>query len=315
MTATLPAEPPARSARAHRIPVAVLGATGSVGQRFVQLLEHHPWFRLHEVIASERSAGKSYGDAADWQLDTLLPRAAAALGVKPLGSALESRLVFSGLDSSVAGEAEEQYANRGCVVVSNSKNHRMDPDVPLLLPEINSDHLAAIEHQRKRRRGGYIVTNSNCSTMGLALAIAPIERLAGIEQLFVTTMQAISGAGYNGVASYAILDNVIPYISGEEEKVESEPQKILGRWDGQRFGSRRRSRRGGWCADTEGTTQNAHWRHPAVCILDLPFCIRDAARGAPVIVTKFGGSSVGDAQRVADAFGIVAVRRQRDPIV
>jgi len=232
-TLTLPAD--ARAARADRIPVAVLGATGSVGQRFVQLLEHHPWFRLHEVIASERSAGKSYGDAADWRLDTLLPRAAAALGVKPLGSALESRLLFSGLDSSVAGEAEEQYADRGCVVVSNSKNHRMDSDVPLLLPEINSDHLAAIEHQRKRRGGGYIVTNSNCSTMGLALAIAPIERLAGIEQLFVTTMQAISGAGYNGVASYAILDNVIPYISGEEEKVESEPQKILGRWDGQRF--------------------------------------------------------------------------------
>src|SRR5205085_983178 len=220
-TLTLPAD--ARAARADRIPVAVLGATGSVGQRFVQLLEHHPWFRLHEVIASERSAGKSYGDAADWRLDTLLPRAAAALGVKPLGSALESRLLFSGLDSSVAGEAEEQYADRGCVVVSNSKNHRMDSDVPLLLPEINSDHLAAIEHQRKRRGGGYIVTNSNCSTMGLALAIAPIERLAGIEQLFVTTMQAISGAGYNGVASYAILDNVIPYISGEEEKVESEP--------------------------------------------------------------------------------------------
>src|SRR5882724_1202056 len=231
-TLTLPAEP--RVARAERIPVAVLGATGSVGQRFVQLLENHPWFRLHEVAASERSAGKSYGDAADWRLDTLLPDAAAALDVKPLGTELESRLVFSGLDPSVAGDAEERYANRGCVVVSNSKNHRMDPDVPLLLPEINADHIAAIEQQRKRRRG-FIVTNSNCSTMGLALAIAPIERLVGIEQLFVTTMQAVSGAGYNGVASYAILDNVIPYISGEEEKLESEPQKILGRWDGQRF--------------------------------------------------------------------------------
>ena len=231
-TLTLPAD--ARAVRSERIPVAVLGATGSVGQRFVQLLEQHPWFRLHEAVASERSAGKTYGEAADWRLETLLPRDAASLEVKPLGADLESRLLFSGLDSSVAGEAEEQYASRGCVVVSNSKNHRMDADVPLLLPEINADHLAAIEQQRKHR-GGYIVTNSNCSTMGLALAIAPIERLVGIEQLFVTTMQAVSGAGYNGVASYAILDNVIPYIDGEEEKIESEPQKILGRWDGRRF--------------------------------------------------------------------------------
>src|SRR2546423_14128276 len=168
-TLTLPAD--VRGARADRIPVAVLGATGSVGQRFVQLLENHPWFRLHEVVASERSAGKSYGDAADWRLDTLLPRDASAMTVKPLGAELESRLVFSGLDSSVAGEAEEEYANRGCTVVSNSRNHRMDDDVPLLIAEINADHLAAIEQQRKRRRG-CIITNSNCSTMGLALAIA-----------------------------------------------------------------------------------------------------------------------------------------------
>lgn len=234
MTATLSAEPSARSARTSRIPVAVLGATGSVGQRFVQLLEHHPWFRLHEVVASERSAGKSYAGAADWRLDTLLPDDAANLTVKNLGGELESRLLFSGLDPSVAGDAEEQYANRGCVVVSNSKNHRLGADVPLLLAEINADHLAAIETQR-RRRGGYIVTNSNCSTMGLALAIAPIERRWGIDQLHVTTMQAVSGAGWNGVTSLAILDNVIPYISGEEEKLEIEPRKILGAWDGERF--------------------------------------------------------------------------------
>src|SRR5437763_6632211 len=132
-TLTLPAEP--RVARAERIPVAVLGATGSVGQRFVQLLDAHPWFRLHEVVASERSAGRTYGDAADWRLDTLLPTSASALEVKPLGASLESRLVFSGLDSSVAGEAEDDYANRGCVVVTNSRNHRMDADVPLLIPE------------------------------------------------------------------------------------------------------------------------------------------------------------------------------------
>ena len=234
MTATLTTDSPAQAAPTDRIPVAVLGATGSVGQRFVQLLEHHPWFRLHEVIASQRSAGKTYANAADWRLDTLLPETAAALNVKSLGDALESRLVFSGLDSSVAGEAEDDYANRGCAVLSNSKNHRMDADVPLLLPEINADHLAAIEKQRARRRG-FIVTNSNCSTMGLALAIAPIEKRWGIEQLHVTTMQAVSGAGYNGVSSLAILDNVIPYIGGEEEKIESEPRKILGHWDGNRF--------------------------------------------------------------------------------
>lgn len=236
MTATLTDEAPARAARTAKIPVAVLGATGSVGQRFVQLLENHPWFRLAEAVASERSAGKMYGDAADWRLDTLLPHDAAGLKVKSLGDELESRLIFSGLDSSVAGEAEEHYASRGCVVVSNSKNHRMDADVPLLIPELNAGHLAAIEHQKRRRpSGGYIVTNPNCSTIGLAMAIAPIERLCGIDQLHVTTMQAISGAGYAGVASYAILDNVIPFISGEEEKIESEPRKILGRWAGDHF--------------------------------------------------------------------------------
>ena len=225
------AKPPARKIR-----VAVLGATGSVGQRFVQMLEGHPWFELHEVVASERSAGKAYGEAADWRLDTLLPSDAAALPVKLLGEDLDSQLVFSGLDSSVAGEAEEKYAAAGCVVVSNAKNHRMDPDVPLLIPELNPDHVDAVERQRERRGGkGYIVTNPNCSTIGLAMAIAPIEKMYGIEQLHVTTMQAISGAGYAGVASYAILDNVIPYISGEEPKIESEPRKILGQWDGKLF--------------------------------------------------------------------------------
>ena len=236
MTATVPHKKPSRDARTERVPVAVLGATGSVGQRFVQLLENHPWFRLHEVVASERSAGKNYGDAADWRLDSLLPDSAAALVVKDLGVELESRLLFSGLDSSVAGDAEEWYAKRGSVVVSNSRNHRMGDDVPLLIPEINPDHLAAIERQRARRGGdGYIVTNPNCSTIGLAMAIAPLERRWGIDQLHTTTMQAISGAGYAGVSSYAILDNVIPYISGEEEKIETEPRKILGKWEKGRF--------------------------------------------------------------------------------
>ncbi|HEY8133996.1 MAG TPA: aspartate-semialdehyde dehydrogenase [Thermoanaerobaculia bacterium] len=236
-TLTLPYAATDARAPTKRIPVAVLGATGSVGQRFVQLLNGHPWFKLHEVVASERSAGKPYGEAADWRLDSLLPNDAAALPVKSLGADLQSRLVFSGLDSSVAGEAEDDYANRGCVVVSNSRNHRMDADVPLLIPEVNGDHIGTIEKQQKRRGGhGYIVTNPNCSVIGLAMAIAPIERLYGIEVIHVTTMQAISGAGYAGVASYAILDNVIPYIGGgEEEKIESEPRKILGRLENGQF--------------------------------------------------------------------------------
>ncbi|HYR28091.1 MAG TPA: aspartate-semialdehyde dehydrogenase [Thermoanaerobaculia bacterium] len=231
-TATLPLESAARTAATDRIPVAVLGATGSVGQRFIQLLENHPWFRLHEVVASERSAGKRYGEAADWRLETQMPRDAAALEVKALGPELESRLLFSGLDSSVAGEAEDEYANRGCAVISNSRNHRMDDDVPLLIPEINAEHIDAVETQRKRRGSrGYIVTNPNCSVIGLAMALAPIERAFGIESVQTTTMQAISGAGYAGVASYAILDNVIPFIGGgEEDKIEKEPRKILGRW-------------------------------------------------------------------------------------
>lgn len=235
MTATLPAESRTERARTERIPVAVLGATGSVGQRFIQLLASHPWFRVHEVVASDRSAGKRYGDAADWRLDTLVPDDIAKLTVKNLGGELESRLLFSGLDSSVAGEAEEDYASRGCAVISNSRNHRMDADVPLLIPEINADHLGAIEVQKKRR-AGYIVTNPNCSVMGLAIALAPIERAFGVDAVQVTTMQAISGAGYSGVASYAILDNVIPYIGGgEEEKIETEPRKILGGWSNHQF--------------------------------------------------------------------------------
>ncbi|HVT45896.1 MAG TPA: aspartate-semialdehyde dehydrogenase [Thermoanaerobaculia bacterium] len=220
----------------ERIPVAVLGATGSVGQRFVQLLANHPWFRLHEVAASERSAGKYYGETAEWRLDSALPEPAASLVIKPASERLESKLVFSALDSSVAGDVEEEHAARGCAVVSNSHNHRMAPDVPLLIPEINPDHLGAIEVQKKRRGGeGYIVTNPNCSTIGLTLAIAPIEQQHGIETIHAVTLQAISGAGYAGVSSWSILDNVIPAISGEEDKIETEPRKILGLWAKEAF--------------------------------------------------------------------------------
>lgn len=235
MTATLSADRRTDKPRTDRIPVAILGATGSVGQRFIQLLADHPWFRVHELVASDRSAGKTYADAADWRLDSLIPDDVAGLTVKNLGGELESRLLFSGLDSSVAGEAEDDYANRGCAVISNSRNHRMDADVPLLIPEINADHLDAVEAQKKRR-AGYIVTNPNCSVMGLAIALAPLERAFGVEAVHATTMQAISGAGFAGVASYAILDNVIPYIGGgEEEKIETEPRKILGGWKNNAF--------------------------------------------------------------------------------
>lgn len=221
----------AEEAAVERIPVAVLGATGSVGQRFIQLLENHPWFRVHELVASERSAGKAYAEAATWRLESQMPSRAAGMTVQTLGDDLESPIVFSGLDSSVAGEAEELYASRGAAVVSNAKNHRMAPDVPLLIPEINPEHLEAIESQRKRRGGrGFLVTNPNCSTVGISLALAPIERQHGVDCVMITTMQAISGAGFDGVPSYAILDNVIPAISGEEDKVENEPRKILGRW-------------------------------------------------------------------------------------
>src|SRR5688500_7808619 len=232
ITETLPLETATAAAATDRIPVAVLGATGSVGQRFIQLLDGHPCFRLHEVVASERSAGKRYGEAADWRLESLMPRDASALEVKSLGSVLESTVVFSGLDSSVAGEAEDDYANRGCAVISNSRNHRMDDDVPLMIPEVNAEHIAALEQQKKRRGSrGYSVTNPNCSLIGQAMARAPLERAVGLEKVQVTTMQAISGAGYAGVASYAILDHVIPFIGGgEEDKIEKEPRKILGKW-------------------------------------------------------------------------------------
>jgi len=215
----------------------VLGATGIVGQRLVKLLSDHPWFQLTEVAASERSSGKTYADAVRWHLDGPIPEAARGLIVKSLAPSLECDFVFSALDSSVAGAAEEDFARAGYPVVSNSKNHRMDPDVPLLIPEVNAAHLDAIPHQQKNRgyEGGFIVTNPNCSTAGLALVLKPLADAFGLEKVFVVTMQAVSGAGYPGVPSMDIHANVVPYISGEEEKMESEPQKLLGKWDGARF--------------------------------------------------------------------------------
>jgi len=215
----------------------VLGATGLVGQRLVKLLAGHPWFELTEVAASERSSGRSYGEAVRWHLDGPIPEAARSLVVKSLDPSLDCDFVFSALDSCVAGDAEEDFARAGYPVVSNSKNHRMDPDVPLLIPEVNAAHLDAIPAQQKNRGydGGFIVTNPNCSTAGLVLVLKPLADTFGLEKVFVVTLQAVSGAGYPGVASMDIHANVIPFISGEEEKMESEPQKLLGKWDGARF--------------------------------------------------------------------------------
>lgn len=212
-----------------RLPVAILGATGAVGQRFVSLLDRHPWFRVAALAASERSAGRKYHEAARWFLERPMPEWAAEMEVVPCQPGLEARLVFSGLDAGVAGDLEEAFAAAGHAVVSNSRNHRMDPGVPLLVPEINAGHLDLLAAQRRRfPRGGLIVTNPNCSTMGLVLAVAPIHRAFGIERLVVATLQAVSGAGYPGVPSVDILDNVLPSIPGEEEKMESETLKILG---------------------------------------------------------------------------------------
>jgi len=215
----------------------VLGATGIVGQRLVHLLADHPWFELTEVAASERSSGKSYAEATRWHLEAPIPDAARNLTVKGLEPALDCDFVFSGLDSSVAGVAEEDFARAGYPVVSNSRNHRMDPDVPLLIPEVNAAHLDAIPMQRKLRGydTGFIVTNPNCSTAGLVLVLKPLADAFGLEKIFVVTLQAVSGAGYPGVPSMDIHANVVPFISGEEEKMEIEPQKLLGRWDGVRF--------------------------------------------------------------------------------
>jgi aspartate-semialdehyde dehydrogenase len=215
----------------------VLGATGMVGQRLVQLLADHPWFELAEVAASERSSGKKYSAAVQWHLDTPVSEAAGGLIVKDLEPVLDCDFVFSALDSSVAGSAEQEFARAGYPVVSNSKNHRMSPDVPLLIPEVNAAHLDAISVQQKNRGygSGFIVTNPNCSTAGLVLVLKPLADAFGLEKMFVVTMQAISGAGYPGVPSLDILGNVVPFISGEEEKMEEEPQKLLGRWDGSRF--------------------------------------------------------------------------------
>ena len=211
----------------ERTPVAILGATGAVGQRLVQALERHPWFTFAEAVASERSAGKRYGEACHWLLDSELPAAAAELPVLPAGAPLQSRLVLSALDATTAAELEPLYAERGHLVVSNASKFRMDPRVPLLVPEINAHAAERIREQPWAAAGGGLVTNPNCSVVGIVMALAPLARDFGLEAVTCVTMQAVSGAGYPGVPSLDILGNVIPTIGGEEEKIAQEPQKIL----------------------------------------------------------------------------------------
>jgi len=210
---------------------AVLGATGMVGQIFIQLLNRHPWFEVSAVAASERSTGLKYSEVAKWKLPTPIPEDVADLEVLEINpkEVKDVDLVFSALPADVAEKAEEDFAKAGCVVVSNASSHRMDPDVPLLNPEANYDHISLIEQQRKKRKwSGAIVTNANCSTAVLSLPLKPIDTEFGIKRVIVSTMQALSGAGYPGVASLDIVDNVIPFIQNEEEKMQRETQKILG---------------------------------------------------------------------------------------
>lgn len=210
----------------NKIPVGILGATGAVGQKFIELLANHPWFEVTALAASEQSKGKNYKEAARWFMATPIPELVADMPVESCEPNLPCKVVFSGLDASVAGEVEENFAKAGYIVVSNSRNHRFDPYVPLLVPEVNSDHLEQVKYQQFGK--GMIVTNPNCSTIGLVIALKPLLDTFGIEAVHVVTMQAVSGAGYPGVASLDILDNVVPYISGEEDKVEREPLKIFG---------------------------------------------------------------------------------------
>jgi aspartate-semialdehyde dehydrogenase len=216
-----------------RQPVGILGATGAVGQRFVQLLAGHPWFQITWLAASERSHGKHYGDAVQWRLKTPLPPEIAQLPLSAASPEHAPRIIFAALTPESALELEPRFAAAGCAVITNSSAFRMAPDVPLVIPEVNPEHLNLIEQQTWRRdSGGSIVANPNCCAIGLTIALKPLADAFGIEAVFVSTMQAVSGAGYPGVASSDILGNVIPYIRNEEEKLEQETLKLLGKLSG-----------------------------------------------------------------------------------
>ncbi|HJJ36320.1 MAG TPA: aspartate-semialdehyde dehydrogenase [Methanocorpusculum sp.] len=215
------------------INVGILGATGAVGQRFVQLLANHPWFKLTTLTASERSAGKRYADAVNWRLDSPFPESAGEIIVSPttVAAVRDCDIVFSALPAELAGQLETDIADAGIGVFSNASSHRMDQDVPLMIAEVNPEHAALIDGQRKKHKGGFIVTNPNCSTIMLATALAPLRKFK-FSRIQVATMQAISGAGFDGVPAFGIYDNVIPYIGGEEEKMAREANKILGTFNG-----------------------------------------------------------------------------------
>ena len=218
---------------AEPIRAGILGATGAVGQRFIQALADHPWFEITSLAASEKSAGKKYKNAANWRLDVKLPDEIADMEIVPVDpTKVDADVVFSALPSSLAKTVEAKFAKEGFVVASNASAYRMEKDVPLVVPEVNADHLGLIEVQQDNRGwDGYIITNPNCSTIMLVATLKPLMKF-GIQNVNVATMQAISGAGYEGVASMAILDNVIPYIGSEEEKMETEPLKLLGEFNG-----------------------------------------------------------------------------------
>ncbi len=223
----------------ERRKIGILGATGMVGQRFIQMLHGHPWFEIAWLAASDRSAGKTYGEACRWKLETPMPKQIAAMTVQPNVPELVvgelPKIIFAALDADVARELEPKFAAAGCAVISNSSAFRMVGDVPLVVPEVNADHLEMIEGQRWRREsGGYVVTNPNCSAIGLVMALKPLEERFGLGSVFVSTMQAVSGAGYPGVASLDILGNVVPFIKNEEEKLQEECGKLLGRLAGTR---------------------------------------------------------------------------------
>src|SRR3979409_1937487 len=219
-----------------KIAVGILGATGVVGQRFVQMLEHHPWFEVAWLAASDRSEGRLYSEAARWKLKTAIPAHIAGMTVAPANPQGAPKVIFAALDASIAAEMEPRFADAGCAVITNSSALRMQSDVPLVIPEVNGGHIKLIDVQAWRKKsGGFVVTNPNCSAIGLVLALAPLHQQFGLETVMAVTMQAVSGAGYPGVASLDILGNVIPFIRNEEEKMEEETRKLLGQLNGSKI--------------------------------------------------------------------------------